>query len=806
MGKMMGSCTYRRLMMALSCALLILPSADGGTVDFNNRPPGSYTVPFLYLDWDSPPWNNGVTEGRTSVVGSPTAYEGNSLDVLYPAGMVGPVDGGAQWRWELTPIANGFDELILEYKVMFAPGFDFVLGGKLPGLVGGAANTGGGKPNGYDGWSARMMWLGNGDVIQYVYHPDQPGTYGDSMPWNLGGQRTFTPGVWHTVRHRVVMNTPTQHDGIIQGWFDGELALDVQDLRFRDTDAFAIDTMYFSTFFGGADPSWAPSKDEHVYFDDFLVTVSLADFTGDNMVDTADLAAWDAGFGTSAGANFSQGDADRDGDVDGADFLYWQREVSPSGTTLASVPEPATGLLALLGMVVVFSTRRRVNSHGTRALLQIVAVGLPIALLAAGPTLAASIGDGSVQTWKDGRTAAATFTIDDNWQQDHAWWTSTASSYDIRLTWFVITGRVGTGNIAVNGNWSDFAALQAAGHDIQSHTVDHFPLYPNPPYSPLTLETNYSQAITDIETNVPGSDVLTLAYPYGLVAPNDKTVADDHYIASRGVVGTLNTLAGVDYYNVNSLSTDAYAAGFQYPGNDVGRSWADVSQLLTSGNSYYQGWLSVHSHGMNTDKKNAITGLLDYMTAQPDGFWFGSFADVAQYARERDAASLVTNVVSPEEINFTLSDTLDDTLFDEPLTVKVRVDNAWTQIVATQDGLPLPATLMMDGGEQFALVDSAPDAGVVSLREFLPPTADFDEDGDVDGTDFLAWQRGFGILTGATLAQGDANHDGAVTAADLAIWQSDYGTALAVTTMAVPEPTSALLFLAGLALWQLKVR
>ena len=40
-------------------------------------------------------------------------------------------------------------------------------------------------------------------------------------------------------------------------------------------------------------------------------------------------------------------------------------------------------------------------------------------------------------------------------------------------------------------------------------------------------------------------------------------------------------------------------------------------------------------------------------------------------------------------------------------------------------------------------------------------------DGDVDGTDFLAWQRGLGKTVGAKLAEGDADRDGDVDAADL---------------------------------------
>lgn len=77
--------------------------------------------------------------------------------------------------------------------------------------------------------------------------------------------------------------------------------------------------------------------------------------------------------------------------------------------------------------------------------------------------------------------------------------------------------------------------------------------------------------------------------------------------------------------------------------------------------------------------------------------------------------------------------------------------------------------------------------------------ADFDGDGDVDGKDFLTWQRNFGLMGGATLMDGDANNDQNVDGLDLGIWQSQYGTPLVAAVAAVPEPATAWLAVCGMA-------
>jgi hypothetical protein len=96
-------------------------------------------------------------------------------------------------------------------------------------------------------------------------------------------------------------------------------------------------------------------------------------------------------------------------------------------------------------------------------------------------------------------------------------------------------------------------------------------------------------------------------------------------------------------------------------------------------------------------------------------------------------------------------------------------------------------TLELDGGagELFKFNTGDPFIGV-------EPSADFDVDGDVDGADFLRWQRGVGAAGGASFGQGDANLDLKVDGPDLNFWKSQLGSATPVLAP-VPEPAAWLL-------------
>ncbi|MBD2465788.1 hypothetical protein H6G89_32890 [Oscillatoria sp. FACHB-1407] len=207
------------------------------------------------------------------VVADETGRFGNVLRVTYPAGSASPTVtrsdqapvGGTQFYADMgmTPQTSAR----LSYYVRFSENFNFVKGGKLPGLYGGTGNSGGDIPNGTDGFSTRYMWRtgGQGEIYAYMPTSQDHGTSIDRGAWQ------FRPGVWHHIEQQVTLNQPGKSDGQVQVWFDGKAVAQEGGLTFRTTDSLRLNGLFFSTFFGGGDTSWATPQNVHADFAHFSI-------------------------------------------------------------------------------------------------------------------------------------------------------------------------------------------------------------------------------------------------------------------------------------------------------------------------------------------------------------------------------------------------------------------------------------------------------------------------------------------------------------------------------------------------------
>jgi hypothetical protein len=71
----------------------------------------------------------------------------------------------------------------------------------------------------------------------------------------------------------VTLNTPGQANGSVSVWYDRSgnepPDFETKNLTYRTVSTLKIDLIFFSTFFGGSDPSWATPIDTYVDFAHF---------------------------------------------------------------------------------------------------------------------------------------------------------------------------------------------------------------------------------------------------------------------------------------------------------------------------------------------------------------------------------------------------------------------------------------------------------------------------------------------------------------------------------------------------------
>ena len=332
-------------------------------------------------------------------------------------------------------------------------------------------------------------------------------------------------------------------------------------------------------------------------------------------------------------------------------------------------------------------------------------------------TWPADPGQAEVCLWKDDRYAAISITIDDNCRPDHDWWLEQAEKHGFKLTWFVITDGVMEGrNKGFNGTWADWQRLADAGHSIQSHTTNHRAAKKGePPIPDEDLHAMYRDSLAAINAHVTNNVACCIAYPRG--EPH-REIAAQYAIACRGVYGAPSEVNTVDYLNVNEGN---YEQG--YINVLLGETADEPKWLNKADRRFRRGWCAVlhhlvhHGHTQEEIDRSVAyyEKKLENLAKYKDRIWIGTFPAVAKYGQERDTATLKTVSSDARRIALSLADRMDDKLFDEPLTLKVRLPDAWKSVRAAQGGKPVAARLLEHEGTPYALVDAVPDRGEIVL-------------------------------------------------------------------------------------------
>ncbi|GAA6060927.1 hypothetical protein JCM10212_003835 [Sporobolomyces blumeae] len=173
---------------------------------------------------------------------------GPAMQVLFPKGSINPANknaptGGVGLYMSPLDLSKATN-VTLEYSVFFPSDFDFVKGGKLPGLYGGHKGCSGGQES-EDCFSTRLMFRTGGKGELYLYVPKNvqpealcntpPLSYCDSKyGLSIGrGSWTFERGAWSNIRQEIRLNTPGVADGGFRIFVNDKLVLSSDAVLFR---------------------------------------------------------------------------------------------------------------------------------------------------------------------------------------------------------------------------------------------------------------------------------------------------------------------------------------------------------------------------------------------------------------------------------------------------------------------------------------------------------------------------------------------------------------------------------------------
>lgn len=194
--------------------------------------------------------------------------------------------------------------------------------------------------------------------------------------------------------------------------------------------------------------------------------------------------------------------------------------------------------------------------------------------------------------------------------------------------------------------------------------------------------------------------------------------------------------------------------------------------------------------GENDSFTYNIKGLWTYGASGAVPAALGMTLNLLKASNGDPLATIDGQIATPQSFGITATST-HELIWSVPQTSSSDV---WA-IVFTITGTSGSSGLAFEESERLVAVQWTPqfqgDPDFVMQSIYAAATGgDYDSDGDIDGRDFLRWQRSFGSM--ADLAA-DGSSNGVIDAADLAVWHINYGekfgTASASSTLPAPEPT-----------------
>jgi peptidoglycan/xylan/chitin deacetylase (PgdA/CDA1 family) len=266
-------------------------------------------------------------------------------------------------------------------------------------------------------------------------------------------------------------------------------------------------------------------------------------------------------------------------------------------------------------------------------------------------------------------------------------------------------------------NWDDIRIYANQGHEFASHMVTH-------PYMAALDEPNMlyelEKSRDEIQDKLGAEYTFSAECPYGTENERVMEYARKVYPALRNRMPEvyLEELNRSSKLNPGSFEKEYVqwqrGATTKTP-LPMMKSWIDT----TSVNDNI--WLVLVFHGIEGVGWEALPiEMVDeyfrYIKSKENDLWFATFADVTRYMRQRMNSTIGTSTTGGK-ITINLTHTLDETLYNIPLTLKTYVSPKWDEVDINQGDKNYRMRPQKDITGSYVIYQVVPDGTAIILSE-----------------------------------------------------------------------------------------
>jgi peptidoglycan/xylan/chitin deacetylase (PgdA/CDA1 family) len=264
------------------------------------------------------------------------------------------------------------------------------------------------------------------------------------------------------------------------------------------------------------------------------------------------------------------------------------------------------------------------------------------------------------------KQSIVTLSFDDSYLNQFKVGIPILKEHGLPATFYVITGTIdsSTKKLIDDNITGDF--------EIGSHSVSH-PDLEKVPFDEVRRQMLDSKIF--LKENFGPYAALTFCYPYGSYNNGIKQLAKEYYMAARSTDVGYNSL----------IYWDRYALKMQ--GFDKNTELSQANQWIDFSIKNHL-WLIEMIHGIDGNgyspiDSKTLSAHLDYIKQNEDNVWCATVSNVIKYFIESEASRVFCDECTDTVYNIRVNDFLDDSVYNQPLSVRIKVPTDWQNIVVS---------------------------------------------------------------------------------------------------------------------------